>query len=121
VPKPGGFVVKKGSKRRKRTDSVIPTPESIVRELHNVVERLAVLEEGPVVELVEPLRPSGAAALPKGALESLRAVERAHIERVLAATNWTIEGQQGAAATLGLAPSTLRARMRKLQLTRLPG
>jgi transcriptional regulator with GAF, ATPase, and Fis domain len=33
---------------------------------------------------------------------------------VLGATRWVIEGPQGAAAALGLNPSTLRGRMRKL-------
>ncbi len=45
---------------------------------------------------------------------SLEDVERAHIERVLDRTRWVIEGKQGAAALLGLNPSTLRGRMRKL-------
>ncbi|MFQ5545668.1 MAG: ATP-binding cassette domain-containing protein, partial [Acidiferrobacterales bacterium] len=45
-------------------------------------------------------------------------VERAHILRVLEDNDWVIEGDQGAAATLGLNPSTLRGRLRKLGITR---
>ena len=41
-------------------------------------------------------------------------MERAHIERVLDSTRWQIEGERGAARILGLNPSTLRGRLRKL-------
>jgi transcriptional regulator with GAF, ATPase, and Fis domain len=46
--------------------------------------------------------------------ETLESVERRHILRVLDATGWRISGQKGAAKTLGLNPSTLRFRMKKL-------
>ena len=45
---------------------------------------------------------------------SLQEVERTHIRRVLDSTRWKIEGDLGAARILGLNPSTLRGRMRKL-------
>jgi transcriptional regulator with GAF, ATPase, and Fis domain len=48
-----------------------------------------------------------------GTLEEL---ERVHIRRVLDETSWRIEGELGAARKLGLHPSTLRGRMRKLGL-----
>ena len=90
-----------------------------VRELENVVERAAILARGPVLEALEPFEPAaarvraemGPPATPDGTLED---VERAHIRRVLDRTRWAIEGKQGAAAILGLNPSTLRGRMRKL-------
>jgi formate hydrogenlyase transcriptional activator len=44
----------------------------------------------------------------------LQEVERTHIRRVLESTRWKIEGDLGAARILGLNPSTLRGRMRKL-------
>ncbi|HNB91163.1 MAG TPA: helix-turn-helix domain-containing protein, partial [Plasticicumulans sp.] len=54
--------------------------------------------------------------LPAPAEESanLEAVERRHIEQVLTGCNGVIEGPKGAAAALGLHPSTLRSRMQKL-------
>ena len=90
-----------------------------MRELANVVERAAILARGPLLEATEhfgastaPARPAAPApAPPAGTLED---VERAHIQRVLAETRWVIEGDQGAALALGLNPSTLRGRMRKL-------
>ena len=40
--------------------------------------------------------------------------ERRYILEVLTATNWRVKGAQGAAALLGVPPSTLYGKMRKL-------
>lgn len=48
---------------------------------------------------------------------ALEEMERLHILSVLEATNWQIKGVRGAAATLGLPPSTLYGKMRKLEIT----
>ena len=45
-------------------------------------------------------------------------VNRSHIQEVLHRTNWRIEGKDGAAEKLGLHPSTLRFRLKKLGLQR---
>ena len=50
--------------------------------------------------------------------KTLEAVEREHILRVLGETRWKIEGKAGAAAVLGLNPSTLRFRIRRLGIER---
>jgi formate hydrogenlyase transcriptional activator len=44
--------------------------------------------------------------------------ERLHIQRVLEQAGWRIYGPLGAANRLGLNPSTLRSRMKKLGLSR---
>jgi DNA-binding NtrC family response regulator len=82
-----------------------------VRELENVIERAAILSPGPLLEVNESFaaRTSGAPSV-----DTLDDVERAHILRVLEESGWAIEGDQGAAAALGLNPSTLRGRLRKL-------
>jgi transcriptional regulator with GAF, ATPase, and Fis domain len=49
---------------------------------------------------------------------SLREAERRHIEAALAATNWVIEGEKGAARMLDIHPNTLRSRMKKLNIQR---
>jgi len=93
-----------------------------VRELENVIERAAILSPGPVVE-VEPLG-AGGEAPPAGAgdgASTLEEVERNHILRVLESTGGVIAGSRGAAAILGLKPSTLRSRMEKLGVTRTRG
>jgi formate hydrogenlyase transcriptional activator len=88
-----------------------------VRELQNVVERAAILAQGPIVDLQADLVP--AQVQPAGEqVQTLEDIERAHILRVVRQTNWTIEGQRGAATILGMHPNTLRSRMKKLGITR---
>jgi transcriptional regulator with GAF, ATPase, and Fis domain len=91
-----------------------------VRELENYVERSAILGKAMALDAAEPpaAQATRAAARPdagaRSAAESLEDVERAHIQRVLEQTQWAIEGPRGAARILGLNPSTLRGRLRKL-------
>jgi formate hydrogenlyase transcriptional activator len=89
-----------------------------VRELENVLERAVIVSAG-TLGLAEPL---GRSQLDPVQAETpsldLRDVERAHVMRVLGLRSWRIEGKYGAAAALGLRPSTLRSRMRKLGISR---
>jgi transcriptional regulator with GAF, ATPase, and Fis domain len=112
------------------------TPESLarleryswpgnIRELQNVIERASVLSAGPVVEIVDELRPAGTgestpAAPPviQDAIVTLEESERIHIRQALAASGGRIHGPDGAAALLGINPSTLRSRMKKLGITK---
>jgi transcriptional regulator with GAF, ATPase, and Fis domain len=100
-----------------------------VRELQNVIERAAVTTPGAVLELPEAwhpeLKPSerahrnnGSDSAPRAAGSTLALLERAHILQILEQTHWRIEGPKGAAVLLGLRPSTLRSRMRKLGIDR---
>ncbi|MGB9443116.1 MAG: helix-turn-helix domain-containing protein, partial [Desulfobacterales bacterium] len=50
------------------------------------------------------------------AKKTLNEVERDYIVRVLEQTNWKVSGKNGAAEILGLNRSTLRARIRKLDI-----
>lgn len=88
-----------------------------VRELKNVLERAVILCPGPIFRLPEKIEGRSADAAPHP-LRTLEEVEREHILRTLAETRWRINGAQGAAAILGLHPSTLRARMQKLGIRR---
>ncbi len=87
-----------------------------VRELENIIERAVILSTEPTLQMEVLLNSSRhtAAEYP----QTLEEVERSHIARVLADCNWRIEGPQGAAKRLGLHPSTLRSRMRKLSISR---
>jgi DNA-binding NtrC family response regulator len=86
-----------------------------VRELENVVERALIVSGDGILDASELLAaPAGAAPAERAPNGTLEDVERAHIRRVLDETSWTIEGDRGAARKLGLNPSTLRGRMRKL-------
>ncbi len=96
-----------------------------VRELENVIERAAILADGPVLRIeplaapAPPARPlHELARLPDAPAETLAAHERAHILRVLDRTGWKIAGERGAGAALGLHPNTLRSRMKRLGIER---
>ena len=84
-----------------------------IRELQNLIERAVVLAEGAVIRIDESMLGVETLAEDRG-LQPLEDVERSHILRVLAETNWIIHGSQGAASTLRINPSTLRSRMQKL-------
>ena len=95
-----------------------------VRELANVLERATILSRGPIItaDLVDLPR-GGAASVPAVAgdatpLLSLAELERQHLRRVLDHTGGRIYGPSGAAAILGLKPSTLQSRMKKLGVNR---
>jgi formate hydrogenlyase transcriptional activator len=81
-----------------------------VRELKNLIEQAFIVSPGDVlmVRLPEPHHPE------PGAEESLEEYERQHILLVLKKTRWRIKGNGGAAALLGLNPSSLYSRMKKL-------
>jgi transcriptional regulator with GAF, ATPase, and Fis domain len=95
-----------------------------VRELQNVVERAAILAQGPTLELEGVFlggeAPADAAAaikrdgiaVPRG--NTLDDVQRLHILSVLKTTEGVVEGAAGAATILGVNPNTLRSRMKKL-------
>jgi transcriptional regulator with GAF, ATPase, and Fis domain len=87
-----------------------------VRELENVIERSAILCPGPILELADRLEKS-ALSLSAG-LRTMEDTERDQILKTLSETRWRIEGKKGAAAILGLHPSTLRARMHRLGIRR---
>ncbi|MEI7637626.1 MAG: sigma 54-interacting transcriptional regulator, partial [Syntrophus sp. (in: bacteria)] len=87
-----------------------------VRELESIIERAMILCPGPVFQLTDRLD------IPSQHLSStvrtLEETERNQILKILSETRWHIEGKDGAAAILGLNPSTLRARMHKLGIVR---
>ena len=53
-----------------------------------------------------------------GGARDLDAVQEQHIVNVLNQCQWVIGGESGAAAVLGMPPSTLRSRMKKLGIER---
>ena len=93
-----------------------------VRELEGIIQRALISSQGEIVELAEPLvEQSDNDDTPRiisSTIAELKLVEREHILAVLEATNWKISGPSGAAAQLGLPPSTLRSKMKKLSIER---
>ena len=89
-----------------------------VRELENVIERALILNpKGPLTFdyfNVEKLRQIPTVKKLDDETDNLDEIISRHIRRVLAKTNGKVSGPDGAAAFLGINPSTLRNRMKKL-------
>jgi PAS domain S-box-containing protein len=97
-----------------------------IRELEHVIERGIILSPGPTLEVDDWMpRQIGLAAGvggPGDASEpgddTLEDAERRHILQVLERTDWRVSGERGAAKILGLKPTTLEARMKRLGIRR---
>ncbi len=88
-----------------------------VRELENVIERAVIISVGSELDLSDwRERPAAAAAPVRPA--TLDEHQRQHIVAVLEQTGWRVSGPKGAARILGLKPTTLAARMKKLGIER---
>ena len=85
-----------------------------VRELENVLERAVINSSGPKLRLVDELKKPLKDVTKPG--QTLEKVERDYIKRVLEQVQWKVSGKNSAAEILGLDRSTLRARMRKLNI-----
>ncbi|MDH3567227.1 MAG: sigma 54-interacting transcriptional regulator, partial [Desulfobacteraceae bacterium] len=94
-----------------------------VRELKNVLERAIITTPDSVLRLPSEFNQT-TVKQPKNVdvmenLSTLDDMERRHILTVLKTTNWRISGPDGAAKILDLNPSTLRSRIKKLDIKRL--
>jgi len=81
-----------------------------VRELRNVVSRALILASGPVLSVEIDVAP----AEDELADRPLDAQMRKFIVATLDRCGWRVRGSGGAAELLGLPPSTLESRMKKL-------
>jgi len=88
-----------------------------VRELQNVVERAVILSEGSELVLGDWLTGTRDVLAP-GTEGTLDEVQRKHILKVLERTRWRVSGASGAAKILGLKPTTLESRMKRLGISR---
>jgi formate hydrogenlyase transcriptional activator len=118
--------MKYGAKLGKRVETIpqktmgalqaYPWPGN-VRELENVIERAVILSPGSELQLGEWLPKPGIS--PRSArVPTLQELEREHVMQVLELTGWRVSGDKGAARLLGLKPTTLEARMKKLGIKR---
>ena len=88
-----------------------------IRELANIVERSVIVSRGPKLELGDWITTQD--PLPEAAeSQTMRDTERSHILKMLEQSNWRVSGPSGAAVRLGLKPTTLESRMKKLGITR---
>jgi len=91
-----------------------------IRELENLIERAMILSSGNTLEAGDWLPKSNLIANGNGHKNSLKLeeVEKEHIIETLKKVNWKVSGEKGAAKILGLNPTTLEARMKKLGIKR---
>ena len=87
-----------------------------VRELRNVVERSMILTAGTDLQAELPEVPQARTS----SSQALAEADRHHILSVLEMTGWRVRGKGGAAERLGLKPSTLESKMKKLGIRRTP-
>ena len=94
-----------------------------IRELRHVVERAMILCDTRALH-VDCALPSHSVSAPARnttlgpSARTLDQVQAEHIRQVLSSTDYVIEGPGGAAAVLGIHPSTLRSRMKRLGVDR---
>ena len=94
-----------------------------IRELENIVERAVILCDGGMIDTPHISVGHGPATgdpLP-GGVRTLQQVEQDAIIVALQASSGKISGPGGAAEMLGLKPSTLESRMKKLGIDRTAG
>lgn len=87
-----------------------------VRELEHFIERVVILSDGDHITLPSLEQPLEAPPRDdnQGIPRSLTEMERHYIEGILHTTRWKVSGPNGAANILGLKPTTLLSRMKKL-------
>jgi len=88
-----------------------------VRELEHTIERAVITSPGPVLRIAD-FPETEVLQLKEEPLKGLEAMEREHILKALDETHGKINGKDGAAFLLGLHPSTLRFRIKKLAIKR---
>ena len=88
-----------------------------IRELENVIERALILSPHDKLELGDWI-PKKEDKKTSNRLVTLEEYERNYILKVLHDTMWRVSGDKGAAKILGMKPTTLESRMKKLGIRR---
>ena len=115
-----GREVPRVSRNALRTLCAAPWPGN-VRELENYLERALILNRGEEFVLPGPLLVERQPPPARGASKIVASLDdalRAAIEAALKASRGKLYGSDGAAALLGVKPSTLQAKMAKLGIER---
>lgn len=88
-----------------------------IRELENLVERGLILCHDRQLR-IDPSMVNLRMSTESNSRRTLQDQERRHILQTLTLADWKIEGPDGSAEQLGVAPSTLRSRLQKLAIRR---
>ncbi len=86
-----------------------------VRELKHIVERAAILSDGEYLRILD-LSPGSPDEGRSEEIRPLREMEREFVLKALKRCRWRVSGKGGAAELLDLKPTTLYAKMRKLEI-----
>jgi formate hydrogenlyase transcriptional activator len=90
-----------------------------VRELQNIIEHGLVISKGEYLEVPKAYFGEKTGAKERAGYLPLQDYEREYISEILQYTEGTIYGPKGAAKILGLKPSTLQSRMKKLGIEKV--
>jgi formate hydrogenlyase transcriptional activator len=130
------FVARHGARLRRKFRSVSHRTMNLlmayswpgnIRELENVIERAAILSDGETLQLDESMLPGtkrqeSATADPLGTAHSANRLDDQEvrlIEEALATARGRVSGPSGAAARLGIPPTTLDSKIRKFGIDKL--
>ncbi|MCD4721684.1 MAG: sigma 54-interacting transcriptional regulator [Desulfobacula sp.] len=86
-----------------------------VRELKHIMERAVILSEGENLELPD-LIPARRNEIPDDNIMTMKDMERKHVLKALKQCGGRVSGKGGAAEILDIKPTTLYARIRKLEI-----
>jgi formate hydrogenlyase transcriptional activator len=120
------FVMKYGAKFRRNIETISQaTMDALlayswpgnIRELENLIERAVIICQTAELEPGKWLPEPGENPV-ESRIPTLEELERDHILEVLQTTGWRVSGERGAAKLLGMKPTTLEARMKKLGIKR---
>ena len=91
-----------------------------IRELENIIERGLILSRDNQLQFGEwlPMNKTAKGDTTPTVSQTLEDAEKSHILTTLQKTNWKVSGENGAAKLLGLNPTTLEAKMKKLGIVR---
>lgn len=89
-----------------------------IRELKNIIERAMILSNSDLLTIDDAFFPSHSSRVVSSTSTNLKDMERSRIQEALKVCEWRIDGPLGAAKQLGLNPSTLRSRLKKLGIKR---
>ncbi len=119
------FVMLHGKKLGKKIETISPeTMDTLVayhwpgnvRELSNIIERAVIISRENQLELGDWSQKTNGRH-DKASILTLVELEKNHILEVLKMTKGRIYGEKGAAKILGLKPTTLESRMKKMGIT----
>lgn len=93
-----------------------------IRELENIIERAIINSSGEKLEIdksqLQSVFNRDQVQNDHENTTSLKVTEKNHITDILESCDWKINGKNGAAEKLGMPPSTLRSKMKKLNISR---